>query len=50
MGLQRESVPVIVEPLKLPEPAQEPARERPSVEPEPRPAGPRPPEKDPAAA
>ena len=49
MTLPGKSVPIIVEPIRLPGPAREP--ERPSVPPpEPSPAEPLRPEKEPAAA
>jgi hypothetical protein len=50
MGLQRESIPIIVEPLKLPEPAREPERTSTPAQPKPSPAEPSVPEKDPARA
>jgi len=50
MGLPGESIPIIVEPLKLPEPAREPARTEPAPA-EPAPAEPaRRPSKEPAPA
>lgn len=48
MGLPGESIPIILEPLKLPEPAEEPQRDdRPAA---PQPAPPRPPSKQPEPA
>ena len=48
MTFERESVPIIVEPVRLPEPAREPVRrEEPREE---KPATPRPRETDPAPA
>jgi hypothetical protein len=48
MGLPGESIPVIVEPIRLPDPVYEPEPERHPKEPVPR--EPAPPEKDPAPA
>lgn len=51
MGLPGESIPIIVEPLKLPEPAREPARTQPPSPREPAPSEPtRQPNKEPAPA
>jgi hypothetical protein len=50
MGLERESIPIIVEPLKLPDPARKPEREKPPGERERLPGEPQKPEKDPAPA
>ena len=48
MGLPGKSVPVIVEPLKLPRPARAPGREISPRDPERTPAKPEPPVKEPA--
>ena len=47
---ERESIPIIVEPLKLPEPVREPLREQPPREPERAPEVPRTPDEEPAPA
>lgn len=48
MGLPGESIPIIVEPLELPQPARDPEREARPVDPEPVPAQPSPGHPEPA--
>ncbi len=47
MGLQKESIPVIVEPVRLPDPVRDPEPDRPE---EPGPRQPVPAEREPASA